>query len=141
MIERAARMARRHSGAQDGGLVAAASGLGTALAATEPGRLRDGLAGGLLAGVEMVREAARGLLTALRPDGAPAADEQVDGGRKMATAAVLMVFEVAERMAASTRDVLWCAGDDGGPSSRLLAAPVDVAGLVRSGLFRDAPLC
>ncbi len=55
----------------------------------------------------------------------------------MATAAVLTIFEVAERMVGDLRDVVWCEGDEGAPPSRLLAAPVDVAGLVRGGLLRE----
>jgi ATP-dependent DNA helicase DinG len=133
VVERAARMARRHGGVPGDDLVAAASGLGAALLATPPGRIRDGLTGGLAGAVAAVRDAARALLTALRPDGA--STDGAEGGRKMATSAVLVVFEVAERMAGDGRDVLWTEGDEiGAPATRLLAAPLDVASLVRGGL-------
>jgi ATP-dependent DNA helicase DinG len=133
VVERAARLARRHGGVPGDDLVAAASGLGAALLATPPGRIRDGLTGGLAGGVTAVRDAARALLTALRPDGA--STDGAEGGRKMATSAVLVVFEVAERMAGDARDVLWTEGDEiGAPATRLLAAPLDVASLVRGGL-------
>jgi ATP-dependent DNA helicase DinG len=133
VVERAARLARRHGGVPGDDLVAAASGLGAALLATPPGRIRDGLTGGLAGGITAVRDAARALLTALRPDGA--STDGAEGGRKMATSAVLVVFEVAERMAGDARDVLWTEGDEiGAPATRLLAAPLDVASLVRGGL-------
>ncbi len=59
----------------------------------------------------------------------------------MATSTVTVLLEVAERMLGEPgRDVLWCSRDErpgqrgsGGP--RLLAAPLDVAGLVRGGLL------
>src|SRR5665811_1287995 len=113
VVERAARLARRHGGVSGDDLVAAASALGAALTDVAPGRLRDGLSGGLLLVVEGVRDAARAVLTGLRPDaGAAAAVEDGEGGRKMATAAVLAIFEIAERMAGDPgRDVLWSAGD------------------------------
>jgi ATP-dependent DNA helicase DinG len=139
VVERAARLARRHGGVPGDDLVAAASALGAALTDVAPGRLRDGLSGGLLLVVEGVRDAARAVLTGLRPDaGAAGAVEDGEGGRKMATAAVLAVFEIAERMAGDPgRDVLWTTGDEPGAApTRLLAAPLDVAGLVRSGLVR-----
>ena len=139
VVERAARLARRHGGVPGDDLVAAASALGAALTDVAPGRLRDGLSGGLLLVVEGVRDAARAVLTGLRPGaGAAGAVEDGEGGRKMATAAVLAIFEIAERMAGDPgRDVLWSAGDEPGAApTRLLAAPLDVAGLVRSGLVR-----
>lgn len=136
VVERAARLARRHGGVPAESLQVAGEDLGAALSVAEPGRLRDGLPGGLAVAVAGVRDAARELLTALRPDGTPSAKEAAEGGRKMATAAVLAIFEVAERITGDTRDVLWCEGDDGGVPSRLLAAPLDVAGLVRGGLVR-----
>ncbi len=135
VVERAARLARRHGGVPGESLQVAAADLGAALTQVPPGRFRDGLPSALAPAVAGVRDAARELLTALRPDGTPSAKEAAEGGRKMATAAVLAVFEIAERMAGDTRDVLWCEGDDGVPS-RLLAAPLDVAGPIRNGLLR-----
>lgn len=136
VVERAARLARRHGGVPSESLQVAGADLGAALTTAPPGRLRDGLPGALAVAVAGIRDAARELLTALRPDGTPSAKEAAEGGRKMATAAVLAIFEVAERITGDTRDVLWCEGEDGGVPTRLLAAPLDVAGLVRGGLVR-----
>ncbi len=137
VVDRAARLARRHGGVPAESLQVAALDLGAALAEATPGRFRDGVPGGLGAAVAGVRDAARELLSALRPEGTPTSKDAADGGRKMATAAVLTIFEVAERMVGDERDVVWCEGDDGAPPSRLLAAPLDVAGLVRGGLLRE----
>lgn len=143
VVERAARLARRHGGVPPDELLGAASALGAALAGAPLGRLPDGPGGALLGAVEAVRDAARSLLTALRPEAA-SADSAADGtrqaGLKMATSAVLVVFEVAERMAGdgarNGRDVVWTAGEEpGDPPGRLLAAPLDVANLVRGALF------
>ncbi|KGM17372.1 hypothetical protein N867_04360, partial [Actinotalea fermentans ATCC 43279 = JCM 9966 = DSM 3133] len=118
--------------------------LGAALATAPEGRLPQGPDGALLAAVEAVRDAARSLLTALRPEavttGSGPGDTTRQAGLKMATSAVLVLFEVAERMAGdgarNGRDVVWTAGEEPGDRpSRLLAAPLDVAGLVRGGLF------
>jgi ATP-dependent DNA helicase DinG len=139
VVERAARLARRHGGVPPDELLGAAAALRAALAATPEGRLPDGPPGGLLAAVESVRDAARTLLTALRPD-TTTEDAEKQAGRKMATSAVLMLFEIAERIAGdgprTGRDVLWTApAERGEPPDRLLVAPLDVARLVRGGLF------
>lgn len=143
VVERAARLARRHGGVPPEELLGAAAALGAALAGGPGGRLPNGPEGALLGAVEGVRDAARSLLTALRPEAAstePAGDGTRQAGLKMATSAVLVVFEVAERMAGdgarNGRDVVWTAGEEpGDPPGRLLAAPLDVAGLVRGALF------
>ena len=93
-----------------------------------------------------MRDAARELLTRLKPQGGAGAQEAPDAGMKMAQSAVLQLFEVAERMAAedTTADVLWCsrppenapwAGDG---VTRLHAAPLAVAGLIRTHLLGEA---
>lgn len=140
-VELAARLARRHGGVTTDDLDAAGRDLGSVLGPLPEGRLRDGLPGQLAAVVGQVRDAARGLLTALKPDGPPAPG--TEGGLKMATSAVLSVYEIAERMTATTEghDVLWCAR--GAPGSawgrsgvtRLHAAPLAVSGLVRTHLL------
>lgn len=140
VVERAARLARRHGAVPPDELVRAAEALGEALALAPEGRLPQGPDGALAAAVESVRDAARSLLTALRPDGGSSADAEKQAGLKMATSAVLVVFEVAERMAGdgprTGRDVVWTQVDEPGlPPSRLLAAPLDVARLVRGALF------
>ncbi|HWS58902.1 MAG TPA: ATP-dependent DNA helicase [Actinotalea sp.] len=139
-IEQAARLARRHGGVPTGDLETAAQGLRQALLGVPEGRFRT-LPTALVASVEAVRDAARALVSALKPE-SPAGGSvgPPEGGLKMATSAVLALFEVAERMtgdgASDGTDVLWCARDDRrdqGP--RLLAAPLVVSGLVRTRLL------
>ncbi len=145
-VEHAARLARRNGGVPTTELDTAGQALGTVLGELAEGRFRDGVPPAAASAVAMVRDAARGLLTLLRPDGGtsggPAAGS-AEGGLKMAASAVLAVFEIAERMtgdaATSGRDVLWCARGDQGwgrpCASRLHAAPLSVSGLVRSHLL------
>lgn len=143
-IDHASRLARRHGGVPTADLDAAAQALRVALVGVPEGRFRV-LPDALVSSVEAVRDAARALVTALRPEPAAGAGKGApaglpDGGLKMAASAVLGVFEIAERMtgdgASDGTDVLWCARDDRrdqGP--RLLAAPLAVAGLVRTRLL------
>lgn len=143
-VDHAARLARRHGGVPTTDLDAAAQALRVALVGVPEGRFTT-LPEALVSSVEAVRDAARGLVTALRPEPSPGAGKgapagPADGGLKMASSAVLGVFEIAERMAGdgatNGTDVLWCARDDRrdqGP--RLLAAPLTVSGLVRSRLL------
>lgn len=134
-VAAASRLARRQ-GVATGGLDEAGTALGGALVPLSEGRLRDGLPDLVAVAVAGVASAARSLLTELRPD-----PEASDGGRKVAQAAVLTVFEIAERLTgdavAEGRDVVWCERGDGGRGGgpRLLVAPVSVAGQVRSGVL------
>lgn len=137
-IEHAARLARRHGGIPTTDLDSASGALAGVLVEMPEGRFRDGLPPHARTAVAAVRDAARTLLTALKPDGAkPKAEE---GGLKMAAAAMLALFEVAERMTADDdgRDVLWCARSEdrrGSTLTRLHAAPLAVNGLVRTHLL------
>ncbi|QZN87550.1 ATP-dependent DNA helicase [Cellulomonas sp. C5510] len=139
-VEHAGRMARRHAGVATTDLDGAATALGTALMQLPEGRFAQGLPEGTRATVAMVRDAARSLLTALRPE-KPAAGEsaQPDPGLKIATSAVLALFEVAERMAADPDDqrftVLWCSRGERDGATRLYAAPLAVNGLIRTNLL------
>ncbi|WP_220458027.1 ATP-dependent DNA helicase [Actinotalea sp. JY-7876] len=142
-VEHAARLARRHGGVPTTDLDVAGQDLGAALAEAPEGRFRGGLPPDLAASVAAVRDAARALLTLLKPEPGTTAPS-AEGGRKMAASAVLTVFEIAERMTGDPvrdgRDVVWCArgGEGWGRSagvSRLHAAPLAVAGLVRSNLL------
>ncbi|WP_371862917.1 ATP-dependent DNA helicase [Cellulomonas aerilata] len=144
-VEHAARLARRHGGVPTTDLDAASVALGAVLAELPEGRFRDGLPDAAVLAVGAVRDAARGLLTVLKPDGAPA-QAAAEGGMKMAASAMLALFEIADRMsgdaARSGRDVLWCSrGDDGSGGfrgsgmSRLHAAPLAVNGLIRTHLL------
>nr|WP_281286133.1 ATP-dependent DNA helicase [Cellulomonas massiliensis] len=137
-IEHAARLARRHGGIPTTDLDSAAGALAGVLVEMPEGRFRDGLPPHAHTAVAAVRDAARTLLTALKPDGAKPKGEE--GGLKMAAAAMLALFEVAERMTADDdgRDVLWCARSEdrrGSTLTRLHAAPLAVHGLVRTHLL------
>ena len=145
-IEHAARLARRHTGAETAVLDAAAQSFGSLLAQQPAERYPLGLPDELRTAVSAVRDAARELLTRVKPEPGKG-KEGAEGGTKMAQSAVLQLFEVAERMAAedSTSDVLWCARPGDGPGSgwgdgvsRLHAAPLHVAGLIRAGLLAEA---
>ena len=88
-----------------------------------------------------MRDAARALLSALKPDsGGPQAPPEP--GRKMAQATMLVLYEIADRMAADPDDtkhsVLWCARSEdrrGNVSTKLFAAPLAVNGLIRTHLL------
>ena len=140
-VEHAGRMARRHGGVATTELDSAATALGAALIHLPEGRFTQGLPEGTRQAVAMVRDAARGLLTALRPE-KPAAGEAAapaDSGLKIASSAVLALFEVAERMAADAEDqrytVLWCSRAERDGATRLYAAPLAVNGLIRTHLL------
>lgn len=141
-IEHAARLARRHGGVPTTDLDTAAQHLASVVVPLPEGRFPDGLPEGTRLAVAAVRDAARTLLTVLKPDASSKGRDGGDGGVKMANAAMLALFETAERMAADPDDlrhtVLWCArGEDrrGQVTSRLHAAPLAVDGLVRTQLL------
>ncbi|WP_282945440.1 ATP-dependent DNA helicase [Cellulomonas endometrii] len=139
-VEHAGRMARRHGGIATTDLDGAAAALGAALIHLPEGRFTQGLPEGTRQAVAQVRDAARGLLSALRPE-KPAAGEAApaDSGLKIATSAVLALFEVAERMAADASDqrytVLWCSRGERDGATRLYTAPLAVNGLIRTHLL------
>jgi ATP-dependent DNA helicase DinG len=145
-VEHAARLARRHGGTETSALDDAAQRLGSLLATVPAERFPQGLPDELRAAVGEVRDAARELLTRLKPEPGGQAQAQPDPGAKMAQSAVLQLFEVAERMAAedTSADVLWCSRppDDtpwaGDGITRLHAAPLAVAGLIRTQLLGEA---
>ena len=139
-VEHAGRMARRHGGITTTELDGAAAALGAALIHLPEGRFTQGLPDGTRQAVAMVRDAARGLLSDLRPE-KPAAGEAApaDSGLKIASSAVLALFEVAERMAAGPDEqrytVLWCSRGERDGATRLYAAPLAVNGLIRTNLL------
>ncbi|GAB4085011.1 ATP-dependent DNA helicase [Myceligenerans cantabricum] len=150
-VEHAARLARRHAGAGTTGLEDAGTALGTLLVTAQGNRFPQGLEGELRDAVAAVRDAARGVLSDLRPEkqekgSGGAAGKDGDPGLKLAQGAVLQLFEVAERMAAedTTADVLWLTRPDSGwggfseSVSRLHAAPLQVDGLIRTHLLGTA---
>ncbi|MFI2363321.1 ATP-dependent DNA helicase [Promicromonospora sp. NPDC019610] len=149
-VESAARLARRHAGTNTDTLDAAAQSLGTLLVTAPAERFPNGLPDELRLAVGAVRDAAREVLSTLKPEGgkgAPGKDAgQPDPGLKMAQGAMLQLFETAERMAAqdTTADVLWCSRPDNGWGgfgdnvTRLHAAPLHVAGLIRTHLLGES---
>ena len=140
-VEHAARLATRHGGLPAVELVEAGARLGVALEGIEDGRLRDGLPDELALAVSSTRDALRALMTALKPG--PGSESQAEAGVKLAQAAVLELFEVAERMLVDPvpgqGDVLWVARSEPerGGAVRLLAAPLGVAGLIAGGLLSE----
>jgi ATP-dependent DNA helicase DinG len=149
-VENAARLARRQAGVSTDALDKAAQDLGTLLVTAPAERFPDGLPDNLRTAVGAVRDAAREVLSTLKPDanggGKGQAPGQPDPGLKMAQGAMLQLFETAERMASqdTTADVLWCSRPDNGWGSfgdnvtRLHAAPLHVAGLIRTHLLGEA---
>lgn len=139
-VERTARLARRHAGLPLPGLDDAAAELRTTLGLIPEGRLADGLPANLVATVRTIAEACREAMTAVRAEGKGKADEA--GARTMATSALLVLFEIADRLlsdrVAERIDVLWCErGRAPGEGSRLKVAPLNVARSISAELFTD----
>jgi len=142
-IEHAARLARRYGGVPTTDLDSAAQALAAVLLELPEGRFPQGLPDAARDAVAAVRDASRTLLSVLKPDtSAGAKQASGDGGIKMASSAMLALFEVAERMAADPEDnrhtVLWCARTEdrrGSVQTRLHAAPLAVNGLIRTNLL------
>lgn len=140
-VQHAARLARRYGGVPTTDLDAAGEALASVLVALPEGRFPHGLPDATRDAVAAVRDASRTLLSVLKPEGGGKAVPP-DGGLKMASSAMLVLFETADRMAAGPEDsahtVLWCArGEDrrGGELTRLHAAPLAVNGLIRTNLL------
>ncbi|SDG09403.1 ATP-dependent DNA helicase DinG [Cellulosimicrobium cellulans] len=147
-IESAARLARRHGGVTTDALDAASAAFGTVVGSLPAERFPDGLPDAARSAVAAVRDAAREVLSTLKPETGVTKPAQPDTGLKMAQSTMLQLFEVAERMAADPtgHDVLWCSrpgeggwsGDRfGDGASRLHAAPLGVAGLIRTHLLAE----
>ncbi|MGC0251083.1 ATP-dependent DNA helicase [Pseudactinotalea sp. Z1748] len=142
-VERTARLARRHAGIALSALEDAATHLRTNLGLVPEGRLPQGLPAELVPTVRSIAEACREAMTAVRTEqtqGQGKAEEA--GGRAMATSALLVLFEIADRLlsdsVAERIDVLWCErGRAPGEGSRLKIAPLDVAGPIASELFAE----
>ncbi|WP_296664491.1 ATP-dependent DNA helicase [Demequina sp.] len=135
-VDRAARRARR-AGVAVEDLDRAARRLDGALGACEPGRLRDGLPEELAAAVEEVRGSARRCVSELQKR-----SEEAGAAGKVASAALSEVVDVCEELQGEHgRYVVWLAARDGDYDSRvaerIVAAPLDVAGLIRSELLED----
>ncbi|KQT00932.1 ATP-dependent DNA helicase [Cellulomonas sp. Leaf395] len=139
-IEHAARLARRHGGVPTTDLDSASQALASVLVGLPETRFRDGLPPAARDAVASVRDATRALLTVLKPETGP--NVPPEGGRKVAQATMLALYEVADRMAADPEDhrhtVLWCGRSEdrrGSVLTRLYAAPLAVNGLIRTNLL------
>jgi len=135
LVASAARAARRAGGpgALCDALDDTGGALGRALDAARVGRLRDGLPESLALAVAAVRDEAKPLLRAIETESAEA---------KVATARLGEVADIAAALLGEgDRLVVWLAppdGDYGGSvPGRILAAPLDVAGLVRERLLAE----
>ncbi|MPV37065.1 ATP-dependent DNA helicase [Georgenia subflava] len=138
VVERTARLARRHAGVNLDSLDAAAAALRARLEVVPDGRLPDGLPAGLRDAVVLVEAGSREAIGAMKPEAGAGADDA--GARAMARSAMVILHEVAERLlgdgVAQRRDVLWCERPRGGMEQpRLRLAPLDVAGSVAGGLL------
>lgn len=145
MVDRAARSARR-CGIETTRLDQAARALDAALGEERPRRLRDGLGEELGAAVELVRSAVRETISALPKD------SEAVAAVKVAQATLGEVLDVCDELQGEHgRSVVWLAQPDGDYdadyAARILAAPLDVAGLIadrlvgeRAAVFTSATL-
>ncbi|WNM23369.1 ATP-dependent DNA helicase [Demequina capsici] len=135
-LDRAASSVRRCGRTTDD-LDRAARALDSALGDQEVGRLRLGLPEELAAAVELVRGAARALLTEVAK-----VAEQAGASAKVASAALTEIIDVCEELQGEHgRYVIWLAPPDGEYDerrpARIVAAPLDVAGLIGHRLVED----
>ncbi|UFU04616.1 ATP-dependent DNA helicase [Ruania suaedae] len=136
VVERTARTARRHGGIALAGMDDAAAELRTLLMQVPEGRLPAGLPSELTGVVRSVADAAREGMSAMKGEG----KGEAAGGVTMAKSALLVLFEVADRLLSDRvtdkTDVLWCErGRRPGEASRLMVAPLDVAGPIAGELL------
>ncbi len=136
-VERTARRAQRHvEGMEADDLADAGDALRAAFDECPPGRL-DTLPESLSDAVQLVRDAARALISAFPKESQ--SDGEGDAGRTQARGAVQELFKNSERMAANSQaDVLWLAERDrarGG--DQLCVAPLQVWGPLRDRLLAE----
>jgi ATP-dependent DNA helicase DinG len=136
-IERASRRSQKHiDGTEADDLADAADALRDAYDDCVPGRL-DSLPTALADALVLVRDAARGLISAFPKESADAGE--ADAGRTQARGMVQEIFKTAERMAAHLdSDVLWLADRErsrGG--NQLCVAPLQVWGPLRDKLLSE----
>ncbi|WP_061960388.1 ATP-dependent DNA helicase [Demequina flava] len=139
-VDRAARAARK-AGHTTEALDSAARALDAALGEHEPTRLRSGLDEGLAQAIETVRMETRTLLSAIQKE-SQTTPEAASATTKVATAALQEIHDVCEELQGEHgRYVIWLAPPDGDYDSRqavrIVAAPLDVAGLVKNRLIED----
>jgi len=132
----AARAARR-CGVTTESMDTAARQLDGALGESSIGRLRAGLPEGLADAVVLLRDGAREAISAVGK-----VSKEAGASAQVATAVLTEVFDVCEELLGEHgRFVVWLAAADGDYASttavRIVAAPLDVAGLIRHGLLGD----
>lgn len=135
-VDRAARAARK-CGVTTEALDRAARHLDTALSECEVGRLRRGLPESLALAIEELRAAAKAAVTEVAKH-----TEQAGASAKIAGARLGEIADVcAELQGDEGQYVIWLAPRDGDIEStvaeRIVAAPLDVAGRIRSRLLED----
>lgn len=143
-VERASTRARR-LGILSENLDRAARALDGALGDERIGLLRGGPSEALGAAIELVRSGAREALSAvtkLAKDSAGAKDS--GGGVKMAAAALTEIVDVCDELQSDAgRYVVWLAPADGDYDAvtpeRVLAAPLNVAGVIADKLLAEKP--
>ncbi|WP_226924810.1 ATP-dependent DNA helicase [Georgenia satyanarayanai] len=126
VVDRTARLARKHTGVAVEALDAAGRALGGWLETAPTGRLRS-VPAELLDAVTLLEAGSREAISAMRGE-----TDAEAGGRLMARSAMVVLHEIAERLlgdgVAQRREVLWCErGRTGFESARLHLAPLDVA--------------
>jgi ATP-dependent DNA helicase DinG len=131
MVERCVRRVRRFADDAAADLLEdAAAALAAALSEATPGRITEPV-GALFTGLALVRDAARGALSAIASTG----DDGEAAARQQVRADLAELHEVAGRLVALTAsDVAWLDADARGGRA-LRVAPLSVAGLLRSALF------
>lgn len=137
-VTTAAKRARRQGASQVARLDEAAQALAEQLVPLTSERFTDGLPEGVVAAVELVRDAARGALTALKDTDTQSATH------KVAKASLTDLFDISERMlAAADGDVLWSGRGPNDTAATLHAAALDVSAAIRERLLRprSAVLC
>ena len=132
------RAARLVEGDEADDLGDAGEALLDALLGVEPGRV-DRPPQALTDALELVRDAARALVSALPKEPAIGSGEVADPGAAQARGWAQELFATAERMAAgSERDVMWVSERDRVRGGRSLhVAPLEVAMPMRHGLLAD----
>ena len=134
VVERTARLVRKHAGVPAESLTAATTALQGFLEVAPAGRMRS-VPIELTDACALLEAGAREVISAIK-DGTDAEP----GGRAMARSAVVVLHEIATRLlddgVATRRDVLWCErGRDGMDPPRLHLAPLDVSGAVATELL------
>ncbi|PYF99852.1 ATP-dependent DNA helicase DinG [Georgenia satyanarayanai] len=126
VVDRTARLARKHTGVAVEALDAAGRALGAWLETAPTGRLRS-VPAELLDALALLEAGSREAISAMRGE-----SDAEAGGRLMARSAMVVLHEIAERLlgdgVAQRREVLWCErGRTGFEAARLHLAPLDVA--------------